>query len=130
MNMANEIEKNKQLVSPTSTQSLIQDLRQIVEQARCRVALKVNAELTMMYWHIGERINREVLGNQRAEYGKQIIATVAQQLQEEYSIKGFDEKNYPKNDEICSNVSRLSNSVTTGGKIIMVSLSGSYASKR
>ena len=47
----------------------------------------------MMYWHIGERINREVLGNQRAEYGKQIVATVSRQLQEEYDIKGFDEKN-------------------------------------
>lgn len=27
------------------------------------------------------RINREVLDNQRAEYGKQIVATVSQQLQ-------------------------------------------------
>ena len=26
----------------------------------------------MMYWHIGERINREVLGNQRAEYGNKL----------------------------------------------------------
>ena len=25
-----------------------------------------------MYWHIGERINREVLGNQRAEYGNKL----------------------------------------------------------
>ena len=46
----------------------------------------------MMYWHIGERINREVLDNQRAEYGKQIVAQVARQLQKEYGCKGFDEK--------------------------------------
>lgn len=26
----------------------------------------------MMYWHIGERINRDVLGYERAAYGKQI----------------------------------------------------------
>ena len=45
-----------------------------------------------MYWHIGERINREVLGNERAEYGKQIVATVTRQLQMEYGTKGFDEK--------------------------------------
>ena len=50
----NEIEKNNRTVSSASTQSLIQDLRQIVEQARCRVASTANAELTMMYWHIGE----------------------------------------------------------------------------
>ena len=56
-------------------QSLIKDLRQIIEQARGHVAATANYELTMMYWHIGERINREVLGNQRAEYGKQIVST-------------------------------------------------------
>jgi len=52
-----------------------------------------NYALTMMYWHIGERINREVLGNKRAEYGKQIVASVARQLRDEYGSKGFDEKN-------------------------------------
>ena len=65
----------------------------IIEQARGRVASTANYELTMMYWHIGERINREVLGYKRAEYGKQIIATVQRQLQEEYGTKGFEEKN-------------------------------------
>ncbi len=86
----NEIEKNNHIVSSASTQSLIQDLRQIVEQARCRVASTANAELTMMYWHIGERVNREILGNQRAEYGKQIVASVARQLQEDFGTKGFE----------------------------------------
>ncbi len=89
----NEIEKNNQIVATVSTQSLIQDLRQIIEQARGHVAATANYELTMMYWHIGERINREVLDNQRAQYGKQIVATVSRQLQEEFDIKGFDEKN-------------------------------------
>ena len=87
-----DIEKNKQIVSPSVSQSLIQDLRQIINQARGHVAATANYAQTMMYWHIGERINREVLGNQRAEYGKQIVATVARQLQEEFGRKGFDEK--------------------------------------
>ena len=69
---------------------LVDDLRQIINQTRNRVAVNVNAELTLMYWHIGERINREVLGNERAEYGKQIVATVSQQLQTEYGDKGFE----------------------------------------
>ena len=34
----NEIEQNNQIVSPSVSQSLIQDLRQIIEQARGRVA--------------------------------------------------------------------------------------------
>ena len=74
------------------TQSLIHDLRQIIEQARGHVAATANYALTTMYWHIGERINREVLGNQRAEYGKQIVAQIAQQLQDEYGTKGFEER--------------------------------------
>ena len=88
----NDIENKNQIVATASTQSLIQDLRQIIEQARGHVAATANYELTMMYWHVGERINREVLDNQRAEYGKQIVAQVARQLQEEYGSKGFDEK--------------------------------------
>ena len=84
--------KNEQIVAQVATQSLIQDLRQIIEQARGHVAATANYELTMMYWHIGERINREVLGNQRAEYGKQIVASVSRQLQEEYGRKGFEER--------------------------------------
>ena len=86
-------EQSQKNVSPLLSKSLVEDLRQIIEQARGRVAATVNSELTMMYWHIGERINRDVLGNQRAEYGKQIVSTVSRQLQEEYGTKGFDEKN-------------------------------------
>ena len=86
----NEMDNSKQTLSPVVTQSLIQDLRQIIDQARGQVAATANYALTMMYWHIGERINRDILGNQRAEYGKQIVAQVAQQLQREYGKKGFD----------------------------------------
>lgn len=89
----NQIDPNNKNVAPVVSKSLVEDLRQIIEQARGRVAATVNSELTMMYWHIGERINRDVLGNQRAEYGKQIVSTVSRQLQEEYGTKGFDEKN-------------------------------------
>ena len=88
-----ELDLSGQIVSEFETQSLMQDLRHIIEQARGHVAATANYEQTMMYWHIGERINRDVLGNQRAEYGKQIVAQVARQLQEGYYTKGFDEKN-------------------------------------
>ena len=84
--------QDNQIIATTSQQSLIQDLRQIIDQARGHVAATANYALTMMYWHIGERINRDVLGNERAEYGKQIVAQVAQQLQAEYGKKGFEER--------------------------------------
>lgn len=85
-----EKENNSRIVATVSRQSLIQDLRQIIEQARVHVAATANYELTMMYWRIGERINREVLDNKHAEYGKQIVPQVATQLQEEYGKKGFE----------------------------------------
>lgn len=72
---------------------LITDLRQIIDETRNHVASTVNYELTMMYWHIGERINRDILGNERAEYGKRIVSMVVTQLQAIYGTKGFDEKN-------------------------------------
>ena len=53
---------------------LLNDLRQIINAARTHVAATANYELTAMYWHIGSRINREVLNNERAEYGKQIVS--------------------------------------------------------
>ena len=51
-------------ISPTDAVvgNLMTDLRQIIDEARIHVASTANYELTMMYWHIGERINRDVLG--------------------------------------------------------------------
>lgn len=73
--------------------NLMTDLRQIIDEARIHVASTANYELTMMYWHIGERINRVVLGNERATYGKQIVPQVATQLQALYGSKGFEIRN-------------------------------------
>ena len=75
----------------TLQESLITDLRTLINEARNKVALIVNTEITLLYWHIGKRINEEVLGNQRAEYGKKIVSTLSTQLTEEYG-KGFNEK--------------------------------------
>ncbi|MDO5567665.1 MAG: PDDEXK nuclease domain-containing protein [Planctomycetia bacterium] len=73
---------------PVSDDSLILDLRKLIDQTRTNVAIAVNNATTLLYWHVGERINREVLNYQRAEYGKQIVATVSRQLQAVYG-KGF-----------------------------------------
>lgn len=83
----------QKLTSTDNQQTLFDDLRQIIEGARVRMASAANYELTMMYWHIGNRINREILDNKRAAYGKGIVATLSRQLQEIYGSKGFEEKN-------------------------------------
>lgn len=73
-----------------SVNMLVADLRSIINSAKIRVASTANAELTMMYWHIGNRINTEVLDFKRAEYGKQIVSAVSTQLQAIYGSKGFE----------------------------------------
>lgn len=45
----------------------------------------------MLYWRIGQRIHIEILHGERAEYGEQIITTLAQQLETEHG-RGFSTK--------------------------------------
>ena len=79
-----------QLASATSN-NLIQDLKGLIEQARQFVSSTANSTLTMLYWRIGERIQREILADERAEYGAQIVATLSQELELTYG-GGFDVK--------------------------------------
>ncbi len=70
---------------------LLADVRQLIDYARQRVASTVNAELTQLYWQIGSRVNAELLKGQRAEYGKQLVVELAQQLTTEFG-KGWSER--------------------------------------
>lgn len=71
---------------------LVGDLRQLIEDARNAAAITVNAELTMLYWKIGKRINEDILGGERAVYGETIVASLSRQLRVEYG-NGYSEKN-------------------------------------
>jgi len=73
-------------------QQLFADIRQMIEHSRVTVSQTVNAGLTLLYWNIGKRINAEILGNHRAEYGKQTVITLSRQLVHDYG-KNFEEKN-------------------------------------
>ncbi|WP_031530887.1 PDDEXK nuclease domain-containing protein [Dyadobacter crusticola] len=71
--------------APLSDLPLIaNDIKQLIEQSRQNVAIAVNAEITLLYWNIGKRINQEILNFNRAEYGKQVIDTLSKQLTMEY----------------------------------------------
>ncbi len=56
------------------------------------MASAVNVAMTMLYWRIGRRISRELLGEERAEYGEEIVSTLSRQLQTEFG-RGFSAKN-------------------------------------
>jgi predicted nuclease of restriction endonuclease-like (RecB) superfamily len=71
---------------------LLGDIRQVIEAAHEQTARAVNSTLVMMYWQIRKRIHQDVLGSERAEYGKEIVATLSAQLTAEYG-KGFGRRN-------------------------------------
>jgi predicted nuclease of restriction endonuclease-like (RecB) superfamily len=68
---------------------LINDIHRMIDEARSAVAVTINTGLTLLHWHIGKRINKEILDGGRAKYGKQILATLSQELSREYG-KGFN----------------------------------------
>lgn len=64
----------------------------LIEQTRTSVASQANAALTMMNWQIGHLIDAEVLGEQRAGYAEEIVASLGQQLTRRYG-RGYDRAN-------------------------------------
>lgn len=70
---------------------LLTELRELILNVRSQVAQTVNVGLTMLYWKVGNRIRRETLQEQRAEYGQQIVSALGRQLETEFG-RGFSEK--------------------------------------
>lgn len=64
--------------------TLFSDVCGIIDNARRRVAVYVNSEICLLKWHVGKRIKEDVLYNQRAEYGKQVVKNLATKLTERY----------------------------------------------
>jgi len=60
--------------------ALLADLRGLIQTARERVATAANATHTLLCWYVGQRLLKENLQGGRGAYGKQILATVSQQL--------------------------------------------------
>jgi predicted nuclease of restriction endonuclease-like (RecB) superfamily len=68
----------------SSDLELLSDVRSFIETARGRAVVAVNAEISLLYWQIGTRINQEVLKDARAEYGQQVVQGLAHDLSRAY----------------------------------------------
>ena len=79
---------NKNMAKKQPEIRLYSDVCSLIENTKQRVATTVNAEVCMLHWQIGVRIKDDVLFNQRAEYGKQVIKNLAEKLTERYG-KGW-----------------------------------------
>ena len=63
---------------------LVKEISLYIEESKQQLAITVNATLSLLYWQIGKRINEEILQNQRAEYGKEIVSALSEQLTIDY----------------------------------------------
>ena len=84
--------KAKKDSATQSDEGLLNELSQLIEQSRQQLVSQANSMLTMLFWHVGKRINENILQNKRADYGKQIVSTVSTQLENKYG-RNFTEKN-------------------------------------
>lgn len=76
----------------TPPESLHAELRALIAASRQRLAGAVNAELTRLYWTVGQRLASEVLGGERAGYGARLLDQLGQQLSQEFG-RGFESRN-------------------------------------
>lgn len=65
-------------------QMLLADVTEIIEQGRRTIATTALRASAYTFWQVGQRINQDVLNNERADYGKQIVSRLATQLMATY----------------------------------------------
>lgn len=76
---------------PQNNNNLFSEIKNLIEEAKQNLATTVNATTTVLYWNVGAKINSGILGNKRAEYGKEVVKSLARQLTLEYG-KGWSEQ--------------------------------------
>ena len=97
-----------------NTQSALNDIVKFIKEARSHFACEYNSTQALLCWLIGNRIDKEILKTERAEYGETLVSSLAKQLTLMYG-KGYSRPNlfrmikfvkqFP-NHEIVSTLSR------------------------
>jgi predicted nuclease of restriction endonuclease-like (RecB) superfamily len=76
-------------ISEDLKSNLLFDVQNLIDSAQSVVARYTNSTLVVLNWKIGNRINTEILSENRAEYGEMIIKNLSKSLINMYG-KGFD----------------------------------------
>ena len=80
---------NKRIPMQPEGDNLFDRVVSILEQARSNIVRAVNNNMVIAYWLIGREIIQEIqAGDERAEYGKQVIEQLSAKLNHKYS-RGF-----------------------------------------
>ncbi|TNH02331.1 DUF1016 domain-containing protein [Testudinibacter sp. TR-2022] len=83
---------NNLLISLEKSQTFVNEISELIQSSKQRAAVAVNAELTLLYWHIGQRIQQQVLQGERAKYGQEILAVLSKHLTVQFG-KGWSKRN-------------------------------------
>lgn len=71
---------------------VINDIKQIIDTGRNAAYAAVDTTMIATYWNIGRRIvEEEQHGQERAQYGKELIKTLAKELTHEYG-SGYSQR--------------------------------------
>lgn len=80
---------NKKLTEHQANEvQLFKEISGLIESARQHSLQLLNKTSVVLYWHIGHKINQNILDEKRAQYGANIIQDLATQLQTHYG-RGF-----------------------------------------
>lgn len=63
---------------------LFSEISRLIRESHNRVSTAVNAEMTELYWQVGNAINQKMLGGERAEYGADVVKNLSTRLTEVY----------------------------------------------
>ena len=86
-------EQNSIMANYVKTDDILKDMCGIIESSRKAAYQAVNTALVQRNWLIGYRISEEELqGEDRSEYGLQIVKNLSKELTERYG-KGYDRSN-------------------------------------
>ena len=77
---------------PPLPADLLTDISVLIDSARRALAHQANGATTLLFWRIGRHINSATLGEQRAQYGQKIVASLAAQLVASYG-RSFEARN-------------------------------------
>ena len=76
----------------TGFSQVVDDIKQIINTGRNAAYAAVDATMIATYWNIGRRIvEEEQHGQERAQYGKELIKTLAKELTHEYG-SGYSDR--------------------------------------
>lgn len=116
------------VASPTPADKLHPELRMRIASRHQRLAGAVNAELTCLYWGVGQRLRTEVLGGADcAKYGTQMLDMLGHQLTQEFG-RGFESRNLRRMVKFAESfpdaaiVSTLSAKLSWGHMVAIVAL--------